>query len=137
MSNAGILARLEKSPSLRPMLARPYRFHLLCGAREAGNLTGATDPNLRSAHMQYNIEAHLQELARQETTRAFQGSSGGVMNPAVEADQALARWRERFAIPQSVPTSTQSISLIDLDTGGITFGGGVPVGGTSHLTLRS
>lgn len=87
--------------------------------------------------MQYNIENHLQELARQETTTAFRGSTGGVMSAAAGADQALARWRDRFAIPRSAPVLTQSISLIDLDTGGITFGGGVPVGGNSHLTLRS
>jgi len=87
--------------------------------------------------MQYNIEAHLQELARQESATAFQGSSGGLMNAAAETDQALTRWKDRFAIPQAAQALAQSISLIDLDTGGITFGGGVPVGGNSHLTLRS
>jgi hypothetical protein len=86
--------------------------------------------------MKYNLEGHLEELARQETIQAFAGSSGGVVKSALNSDQALARWRERFELSPRAPIATDALSIIDLDSGGITFTGGVPVNGTSHLTLR-
>jgi hypothetical protein len=84
------------------------------------------------------------DLARQETTRVSAHAGGAVFKPGrghvFDAVALINSWltdkpSEEPPPPQEVPPPPPLLDSIELDTAYIAFGGGVPVGGYSHLSL--